>query len=127
MPIKDRPILGSALTPIYIAGSEDNLALGGISSEPLVFGALQIATMGNAVPVASIPANNSRRFIFITNVSNVTGYFAFGAPGNLVSGVSASFRLPPWQTLSFSEPISRQAIYTICGAANKNICYQEAA
>lgn len=126
MSIKNRPIQAGALLPVYIANSEDNLPLGGVSSDPLVFGTLRIAVMGNAAPLASIPANNSRRFILITNISDTIGYFAFGEPGNLVSGVSATFRLIPWQTLPFREPLSRQQIYTVCGAANKNICYQEA-
>ena len=92
---------------------------------PITFAALQTAVMGNAGPAQVVAANGNRRTLFLTNISDTTGFFSIGSAVGLTT-TNYLFRLVPNQTVSFVPPVTQQAIFAVCGAAAKNVGYQEA-
>jgi hypothetical protein len=91
----------------------------------LTYSALATAAMGNATALVVVEANEDRRELILTNVSDTTGYFAIGAATNLSLTVYA-LKLAAGETYVFDNLVPTQAIYGICGAGSKNIAYQEA-
>jgi len=104
-------------------GTTNGVYLTGTSA--LSFGALTAVAMGNASASAVVAANASRRGLIITNASTVTGYMSIG-DGTGLTTANYLFSIEPGETISLSPPISQQAIAAICGAATKNVAYQEA-
>lgn len=96
-----------------------------INQSALTFAVIVTETMGNTTPLAVIPANTARRELIITNISDTTGYFSIGDEANLTV-TNYTLSLTAGETYIFTDLISTQAIYAVCGAAGKDIAYQEA-
>lgn len=112
--------------PVWIVDSSGNpIDWTDITDEPLVFGAIQTATMGNAVPAEVVAVNLNRRGLIIRNCSDTVGYFSFGDGAGMTTTLS-SWEIRPGYAVYFDPPHSQQAISAICGAAAKTVAYQEA-
>lgn len=97
-----------------------------VGNTPYTFGALTTVAMGNGAIAEIVPANAARVALWMTNVSDVDGYFSFG-DGTGLTTAAYLFKLLPSQTISIEMPLSRQAITSAAiGQAAKNVCYQEA-
>ena len=92
---------------------------------PIVYGALTPVAMGNSTIVVVVAANALRRGLLITNISDTIGYLSVGGGTGLTTS-NYQIRLAPGETLEFTPPITQQGVSAICGAATKNITYQEA-
>lgn len=113
--------LGSLSFPLHITEA------GGVAADPapLTFGSLSSQTSGNAAPAEVVPANASRRAMFVTNISDVPIYFSFGS-GYLLTTTTYAFKLNPQQAAYMDPPQTQQSVWAISGAANKMVAYLEA-
>lgn len=108
----------------HITGSDVTINSNTQAATPIVYGDINTVAMGNGVSALAVAANAARRGLIVTNVSDTTGYIGINDNVNLIL-TAWTFKLDPGDTIVFDEPITRQAIYSICSAAAKNLCYQE--
>lgn len=92
---------------------------------PVTFGALTAASMGNATPVIVTASNGNRCGLVVTNISDTIGYLSVG-DGTGLTTTNYLIKIGAGETVELSPPLSQQAIAAICGSAAKNIAYQEA-
>ena len=116
--------VGPSGTPVAFSVGADG-ALDVSQSALLTYGAIQTRSMGNAGPTIIVPGNNARRGLIITNISDTVGFLCIGSAAGLTT-TTYTLRLAPTETLVFSEPLSAQTIHAVCGAADKEVAYQEA-
>jgi hypothetical protein len=108
----------------HITGSDVTLSVTSEASSAIVFGDINTVAAGNGVAAVVVAANANRRALIITNVSDTTIFIGINDNVNLIL-TAWTFELNPGDTLVFDEPITQQAIYSICSAAAKNLTYQE--
>ena len=81
--------------------------------------------MGNASPIVVVPANDLRQALILRNISDTEGHFAFGDGAGLTTTASP-IKLAAGEIMALAAALSTQQIVAVCGAADKEICYQEA-
>jgi len=92
----------------------------------LTFGGLGSCSMGHETPALVIGANPLRRELILCNCdAQTTGYLAIGTGEGLTTS-RYSLSIGPGESIIFSEPLSTQEIWSICGQANVTIAWQEA-
>ena len=96
-----------------------------LNKASLVFGVIKTDNMGNASADIDVAENVERRELRMANISDTAGRLSIGDGTNLTL-TNYTISLAAGATLTFSGPISTQAIYAICGAATKKIAFQEA-
>ncbi len=109
----------------HITGSDVVLNVTTQAAIPIVYGDIFVVAAGNGIATLVVAANANRRGLIITNVSDTTIWLGINDNVNLIL-TAWTFELNPGDSLVFDEPITQQAIYSICLVAAKNLTYQEA-
>lgn len=86
---------------------------------------IETATMGEAAPAIVVPVNPLRQALILRNTSDVDGHLAFGEGVGLTITASP-IKLAAGEIMALSAGISQQQIVAVCGAVDKDVCFQEA-